>query len=62
MENIKIPPIDEFLELITAGGGKILACKLAMDMLELTKDDLNLEVKDVITIGNLYEICLKRNS
>lgn len=32
MDALDIPPVDEFIELITAGGGEIYACKLAMDM------------------------------
>jgi len=57
MDDLDIPPVDEFLELITAGGGEIFACKLAMDMFKLTKDDLSDDVKDVITVGELYEMC-----
>ena len=57
MDDLDIPPVDEFLELITAGGGEIYACKLAMDMFKLTKDDLHEEVSDVITVGDLYEMC-----
>jgi len=57
MDDLDIPPVSEFLELITAGGGEIYACKLAMDMFKLTKDDLSDEVSDVITVGDLYEMC-----
>ncbi len=54
MEKLDIPPVDEFLEVITAGGGEIYACKLAMDMFKLTKEDLHEEVLDVLTIGDFY--------
>jgi peroxiredoxin family protein len=50
MEKLDIPPVDEFLEMITAGGGEIYACKLAMDMFKLTKEDLWDEVSDVRVI------------
>jgi len=56
MEALDIPKVDEFLEMITAGGGEIYACKLAMDMFKLTKDDLHKEVLDVLTIGQFYEL------
>lgn len=56
MEALDIPKVDEFLEMITAGGGEIFACKLAMDMFKLTKADLHEEVKDVLTIGQFYEL------
>jgi peroxiredoxin family protein len=56
MEQLDIPPVDEFLEMITAGGGEIFACKLAMDMFKLKKEDLHDEVKGVLTIGEFYEM------
>jgi peroxiredoxin family protein len=57
MEKLDIPPVDEFLLMIEAGGGEIYACKLAMDMFKLTKEDLWSGVKDVLTVGQFYEMC-----
>jgi peroxiredoxin family protein len=57
MNKLDIPPVDEFFEMITAGGGEIFACKLAMDMFKLEKKDLYEGVIDVITIGEFYEKC-----
>jgi peroxiredoxin family protein len=54
MEKLDIPPVDEFLDMITAGGGEIYACKLAMDMFKLEKSDLSDHVSDVLTIGDFY--------
>ncbi|MBI9032944.1 MAG: DsrE/DsrF/DrsH-like family protein [Bacteroidales bacterium] len=54
MDKLDIPPVDEFLELITAGGGEIYACKLAMDMFKLTLDDLSDQVSGVLTVGDFY--------
>jgi len=62
MEKLDIPPVDEFLEMITAGGGEIYACKLAMDMFKLTKEDLSDEVKDVLTVGDFYALCGGENT
>ncbi|MGD9978267.1 MAG: DsrE/DsrF/DrsH-like family protein [Bacteroidales bacterium] len=56
MEKLDIPPVDEFLELITAGGGEIYACKLAVEMFGLKKEDFSEQVKDIITIGQFYEL------
>ncbi len=42
--------------LITAGGEEIYACKPAMDMFKLTKDDLSEQVKDVLTVGEFYAL------
>ena len=57
MEKLDIPNVDEFLELIVAGGGEIYACKLAADMFGITMDDLHEDVKAIITVGDLYEMC-----
>ncbi len=57
MEEMDMPPVDEFLEMITAGGGEIFACKLAVDMFKLKKEDLHEEVNSIITIGEFYEMC-----
>ena len=56
MDDLDIPPVDEFLEMITAGGGEIYACRLAMDMFKLKKEDLSDEVSDVLTVGQFYEM------
>lgn len=55
MEELDIPPVDEFLEMITAGGGEVYACKLAMDMFKLKKEDLWEDVSDILTVGEFYE-------
>ncbi|MGQ1785668.1 MULTISPECIES: DsrE/DsrF/DrsH-like family protein [unclassified Saccharicrinis] len=57
MEDLDIPPVEEFFEMITAGGGEIYACKLAMDMFKLTKDDLYEEVSAVLTVADFYAMC-----
>lgn len=56
MDKLDIPPVGEFLEMITAGGGEVYACKLAMDMFKLSKSDLWDGVKDVLTVGQFYEM------
>lgn len=56
MADLDIPPVDEFLDMITAGGGEIYACKLAADMFKLKKEDLSEHVIDIITIGDFYAL------
>lgn len=57
MEALDIPPVDEFLEMITAGGGEIFACKLAMDMFKLKESDLWEGCSGVLTVGDFYAKC-----
>lgn len=55
MEKIDMPDIREFLEIMTASGVKMWACKLAMDMFHYTKEDLYDGVDAVITVGDFYK-------
>ena len=54
MEKIDMPDVHEFLDILTASGVKLWACKLAMDMFHYTKDDLYEGVDEVITVGDFY--------
>ena len=56
MDDLDVPPIEEFFELITAGGGKIFACKLAMDMFKIKEAELSEHVSAVLTVGEFYEL------
>ena len=62
MAKLDIPPVDEFIEMIDAGGGEIFACKLAADMFKLTIDDLDDHVKGIITIGEFYALAGGENT
>jgi len=55
MEDLDLPPVSEFLEILEASGSELFACKLAMDMFKLKKDDLFEGIQDVLTIGEFYE-------
>jgi peroxiredoxin family protein len=56
MSKLDIPPVSEFFDLITAGGGKIYACKLAMDMFKFKESDLCEYVSGVLTVGEFYAL------
>jgi peroxiredoxin family protein len=62
MEALDIPPVEEFLEMITAGGGEIYACKLAMDMFKLKESDLWDGCSGVLTVGDFYAKCGGENT
>ena len=55
MEKIDMPDVHEFLDILTASGVKLWACKLAMDMFHYKKEDLYEGVEDVITVGDFYK-------
>lgn len=56
MEELDIPPIPEFVELIADSGGRLFACKASVDMFDMTKDDFIEQVEDIITVGEFYEL------
>ena len=62
MEELDIPPVDEFLEMIMAGGGEVYACKLAVDMFKLKKEDLIDDLSGIITVGEMYELAAGEQS
>ncbi len=57
MAKLDVPPVDEFLEMFTAGGGEVYACKLAVEMFGLKKEDLWDDVQGILTVGEFYEMC-----
>lgn len=54
MEKLDMPPIDEFLEILSASGVKLWACKLAVDMFHLKEEDLIEDLDGILTIGDFY--------
>lgn len=55
MEKLDIPPVKEFLEILSASGTKLWSCKLAMDMFKVKEEDLIDEIDGVLTVGGFYE-------
>ena len=56
MSDLDIPPIPEFLEMISDTGAGMFACMASVDMFDLTQDDFIPQVKDIITVGEFYEV------
>ena len=54
MEKLDMPPIDEFLEILSASGVKLWGCKLAVDMFKLKDEDLIEDLDGILTIGDFY--------
>lgn len=54
MEKLDMPPVGEFLEILSDSGCKLWACKLAVDMFHLEEKDLIDELDGVLTIGDFY--------
>jgi peroxiredoxin family protein len=55
MEKIDMPDVREFLEILTASGVKLWACKLAMDMFHYKEEDMFEDLDGVLTVGDFYK-------
>ncbi|HET9323191.1 MAG TPA: DsrE/DsrF/DrsH-like family protein, partial [Gaiellaceae bacterium] len=55
MEKIDIPPIPEFMELVSDSGVRLYACKATVDMFGLEPEDFIPQVEDIISVGEFYE-------
>ncbi len=54
LEKLDIPPIPEFIEMISDSGAGLYACQASVDMFGLTKDDFIPQVNEIITVGEFY--------
>lgn len=56
MDELDIPPIPEFIEMIGDTGAGMYACLASVDMFGLSKDDFVEQVQGIITVGDFYEM------
>ncbi len=62
IEKLDIPPIDEFIEILSASGVKLWACKLAIEMFNLKNEDLIDELDGILTVGDFYQRAAGENT
>lgn len=55
MEKLDMPPVDEFLEILSDSGVSLWACKLAVEMFHLEEKDLIDDLDGILTIGDFYQ-------
>ena len=56
MEELDIPSIPEFVEMIADTGAGLYACKASVDLFGLGEDDFIEQVQATITVGEFYGI------
>lgn len=54
MEKLDMPPVGEFLEILSDSGVNLWACKLAVEMFHLDEKDLIDDLDGILTIGDFY--------
>lgn len=55
MEKLDMPDVHEFLDIMTASGVKLWACKLAMEMFHYKKEDMYDDLDGILTVGDFYK-------
>ena len=40
IDKLDFPPVDEFMEMLVDSGANVYGCKMSMDMMKLTREDL----------------------
>ncbi len=53
---LDMPPVPEFVSLLSESGAKLYACKASTEMFDLTRDDFIEELEGIITVGEFYGI------
>lgn len=56
MNALDIPPIGEFIEMVSDAGAKLYACRASVDMFGLTMQDFCPQVEAIINVGRFYEV------
>lgn len=56
ISDLGVPEVPDFLEQITAAGGHLWACRMSVDMLKVTEDDMYEGVEAVINATNFMEL------
>jgi peroxiredoxin family protein len=56
IDELDIPSIPEFVQMIADTGAGLYACKASVDLFGFSADDFVSCVKDVITVGEFYEM------
>jgi peroxiredoxin family protein len=56
MDDIDVPPVREYLEMLVDAGAKLYACKMSVDMMDLEMDDFVDGVIDIVTAGDFMDM------
>ncbi len=54
--DLDVPEVPEMVQMIADAGAKLWACKMSVDMMGLTLDDMIPEVEDIISATNFIEL------
>ncbi len=56
MKGLGVPPVREYLQMLSDAGAKMYACKMSVDMFGLKKEDFIDGVEDIVTAGDFMDM------
>jgi peroxiredoxin family protein len=56
MAKLEVPPVREYLKMLSDGGAKLYACKMTSDLYGLKKEDYIDEVLDIVTASDFIDM------
>ncbi len=56
IDALDIPPVDEFLEMLSDAGAKLYACRMAADLMGLKEDDLIPRIEGIISAMDFMDL------
>ena len=56
MQDLGVPQVREYLQMLVDGGAKLYACKMTVDMMGLKKEDFVDGVLDIVTAGDFIDM------
>ncbi len=56
MKALEVPPVREYLQMLSDAGAHMYACKMSVDMFGLKKEDFIDGVEDIVTAGDFMDM------
>lgn len=56
MKDLEVPPVGEYLEMLSDAGANLFACKMTVDMMGLTMNDFVDGVQGIVTAGDFMDM------
>ena len=56
MKELEVPPVREYLQMLSDAGARMYACKMSVDMMKLTKDDFIDGVEAIVTAADFMDM------
>lgn len=56
MKDLDVPPVREYMQMLSDAGADMYACKMSVDMMDLGMDDFIPGVQDIVTAGEFMDM------